>query len=713
MNDPNRLMKWLLVIGLVVLAIVILYPPHQKLKGGIDLVGGTSLLYEIDTKGLTPDQQANLAQRVMRVLKDRVDPRGQMNLEWRPVGHTRLEIRMPRPSQEALARKEAYNEVIDRIDTLNISRRDIEEALNAPPDQRQQMLSDLQRGVLEREPILAQVRDSYDAYVQVRNSNDTTAVEEALNRYEEAMSALLATRIPLQRFTDILGIDDKNKRAQQLDKLRDEFPSYDAGDDSAATGKLLSKALTTYDAWAEDKADLEDPSDLKRRLRGAGVLEFRILADRDPGSPTFSKHSRPELRQSIDRYVENLAKKGPRPQSGDRYRWLPISDPLSFLRVDDLSEFEPRKNLPDSPIVEEYIGRRYVLMHNDPEFSMLHSTSRNKRWKLVAAYPDRDVMTGKNVVSFQLDARGGRQFGDLTGDNVKRQLCIMLDGEAMSFATINERITERCQISGGFTVDRVQDLVRILEAGSLPARLKEPPLSEKTIGPSLGKSNREKGMRAAIWGAISVAVFVLIYYGIAGGGMANIALAMNLLFVLSIMALMQATFTLPGIAALILTVGMAIDANVLIFERIREERDRGVIFKRALNAGYDKAFSTIMDANLTTLLTCIILGFVGSEEVKGFAIVLGIGITTSMFTSLFVTRLIFNSFIFWGKLKDLRMLRIIGRPSVDWLALRRFFWPISSVAVMGGITLFVGLSATNKEAIYDIEFWAELLFKLI
>lgn len=704
MHDPNRLMKWILVIGLVVVAIITLYPPSEKLKGGIDLVGGTSLLYEIDTKGLDAKQQAKLSQRVMLILKDRVDPHGQMNLEWRPVGNTRLEIRMPRPPKEALARRETYNESIDQILLLNIGRRDVEEALNASADQRDRMLADLQHGVIERDALLSKVKETFDAYVGVRDGGDTVAEEEASNAYEDAISALLESSMPVARFTDVLALENEEKRSQQLKKIRDEYPSYDLGDDASPTGKLLTKAVTAYDAWAVNKADLEDPSDLKRRLRGAGVLEFRILADRDSSSPTFTQHSNPQLRQSIDELKKKLARYGPRPQAGDRYSWFLISDPLTYLRVDDLEEIESKKNLPGYPIIEEYAGRWYVMMHNDPAFSMLHSSSRDKKWKLVTAYPDRNMMTGENVVSFQLDARGGRLFGELTGTNIKRQLGIMLDGEAMSYATINDRITNRCQISGSFTADRVQDLVTTLEAGSLPARLKETPLSEKTIGPSLGKSNREKGFKAAAWGAILVAGFVLVYYGVIGGGVANIALAMNLLFVLSMMALMQATFTLPGIAALILTVGMAIDANVLIFERIREERIRGIVFKRALNMGYEKAFSTIVDANLTTLLICIILGFVGSEEVKGFAIVLGIGITTSMFTALFVTRLIFNSLISWGMLKDLRMMRIIGVPSIDWLGLRRIFWPISIVAVVLGISMFVGQSVTNKEAVYDIEF---------
>lgn len=700
MNDPNRLMKWLLVIGLVVLSITILWPPSEKLKGGIDLVGGSSLLFEIDTTGLDAVSQSNLSARVMGILKERVDPKGQLNLEWRPVGNTRLEIRMPRPPKEALERRKRFNEAVEQLHARNISRYEAETALNAAEGARDAALQALVRGIDERKPLLDTVKTTYDDYLGAQKTADPAAIEAASTAYEDAMSKLLETSLPIQRFSDILALENPQKRDEQLQRIRSTYPSFDAGTISTPEGKLLTRAVLAYDRWAENKADLEDPSDLKRRLRGAGVLEFRILAERDPNNPTHTD----ALQQPIEDYTDQLAAFGPRPRPGDRFVWLPVQDVLRFLHLDDMAKFEAQKGLPGRPIIEEYAGQFYALFHSDSEYSMLQSGTGGKKWKLKAAFPDRDPLTGRNVVTFGLDPRGGRLFGELTGNNVGRFLCIMLDNKAMSYATINERITDRCQISGDFTVEQVGDLVRTLEAGSLPARLKETPLQETTVGPSLGETNRTHGVQAAMWGGIAVVVFMLIYYGIAGGGMANFALMLNLLFVLAAMALMQATFTLPGIAGLILTVGMAVDANVLIFERIREERDRGVVFKKALNIGYDKAFSTIMDANITTLITCVILGFVGSEEVKGFAIVLGIGITTSMFTALFVTRLAFNSLIVKGWLKDLHMWRLIGAPAIDWISLRTSFWPISIVAVVAGVGLFAGMSSGNSEAVYDIEF---------
>jgi len=704
MHDSNRFSKWALVVILVILAGLSLYPPSRTLKGGIDLVGGTSLLLEIDTTGLERGQQTGLASKVMNVLKDRVDPKGQLNLEWRPVGNTRLEIRMPQPPKEALARRDAKDAALDAISARNLKRFDVEEALSKADAERKLALASLVGATVERASLADALMAAFDKKRSADTADDDEAKTKAADAYEAAMAALLATNAPVGRISDILALGEGARRDKELDRFRNEFPAFDAGSISDSDGKLITKAMEAYDEWAKDKADLEDPSDLKRRIKGAGVLEFRILAERDPSSPTNILDPQGQGDLSIKSFRAALAKQGPRMRQGDRIGWFAIENPLKFFR--DVSNFDDVDRLKDSPglpVIEDYAGRYYVLAYNAPQQRMLKGT-KERKWKLRSAFGDRDPMTGENVVSFVLDARGGRLFGELTGANVQRELCILLDNRAVSYANIRERITERCQISGRFSADRVQDLVRTLDAGSLPARIKEQPLMEKTIGPSLGETNRTMGINAAIYAAVAVSVFVLLYYGIAAGGMANVALAMNLLFVLAAMALLQATFTLPGIAGLILTVGMAIDANVLIFERIREERKRGVVFKKALNSGYDKAFSTIMDANLTTLLTCIILGFVGSEEVKGFAITLGIGIVTSLFTSLFITRLVFNTMISSGMLKDFSMRAFIGSPNMDWLSLRSKFWPFSVVTVILGAGVFVLMANTNKEAVFDIEF---------
>lgn len=694
MNDPNRLLKWILLIALVVVSLLLLYPPERRLKGGIDLVGGTSLLYEIDTTGIADSDLQQLSTKVMGILRERVDPKSQMNLEWRPVGSTRLEVRMPQPPAIAKERRAEYNKALEKIEARNIARFEVEAALNLPEQERAAAFQALVRNVPQRTALLEQVQTKFKEKVAAQTRGDTAAADAAVVAYEAAMTELVHTSLPVNRLTDVLALTDAKVRESELKRLRDEYPAYD-------TDKAVTEVVKRYEEWAENKGSLEDPSDLKRLLRGAGVLEFRILAERDASSPGNLEGSNPT--QPVDKYTQQLAKFGPRLKAGDRYQWLAVTDILSFLDKKTIDEVKEVKSRPGIPIVEEYAGRWYVLVHNDPDYCMLKS-SAGKKWSLVRAYPDRNPLTGQLVVSFQLDPRGGAQFRKLTGSHVGRQLAISLDDTIASFANIREEIGEHCQISGNMTQEKVQDYVRILDAGSLPARLKDTPVAEKTIGPSLGLSNRESGIKASIWGFAIVIVIMVLYYGVAGGGMADIALTLNLLFTLAIMSLMEATFTLPGIAGLLLSIGMSIDANVLIFERIREERERGVAFKKALNAGYDKAFSAIFDGNLTAFITCLILGFVGSEEVRGFAYTLGIGIGCSMFTALTVTRLVFNTLAANGVLTDFRMSNWIKCPKLDWVGLRRITWPASAAATVLGLGAFVWMTVARTNVLYDIEF---------
>jgi SecD/SecF fusion protein len=246
-------------------------------------------------------------------------------------------------------------------------------------------------------------------------------------------------------------------------------------------------------------------------------------------------------------------------------------------------------------------------------------------------------------------------------------------------------------------------MVNKLNAGSLPARLIEQPISVKTIGPSIGADNRDKGIKAGLIGLVTVLICMAVYYTLAGA-IANVALLANLLFVLAIMALVRATFTLPGIAGIILTIGMSVDANVLIFERIREEQQRGSSLRIAVKNGYQRAFRTILDANITTFITATILFWVASEEIKGFAIVLMLGIASSMFTALFVTRVIFDWLLARKIITDhLLMLMLIRKPNVNWMAKRPIFIGLSSLLILGGLTVFLTRDDAKNNK-YDIEF---------
>lgn len=242
------------------------------------------------------------------------------------------------------------------------------------------------------------------------------------------------------------------------------------------------------------------------------------------------------------------------------------------------------------------------------------------------------------VVSFRFDSAGTRKFGDVTKENVGQRLAIVLDSKVISAPVIREPILGGTGvISGRFTVVEATDLALLLRAGALPAPLEI--LEERTVGPGLGADSIQAGKVASVIGLIAVIVFMVVYYGLFGT-FAAVALILNLVLILGLLSLLQATLTLPGIAGIVLTLGMAVDANVLIFERIREEARGGRTPVAALEAGYRRALTVIIDANVTTLIAAVILYNFGSGPVRGFAVTLAIGLVTSMFTALMVTRLL-------------------------------------------------------------------------
>ena len=240
------------------------------------------------------------------------------------------------------------------------------------------------------------------------------------------------------------------------------------------------------------------------------------------------------------------------------------------------------------------------------------------------------------VVSFRFDTSGSRKFGEITTENVNRSFAIVLDDSVISAPNINEPILGGAGvISGNFSVQSANDLALLLSAGALPAPMRV--LEERTVGPGLGADSIRAGTIACIIGLIAVIIFMVFYYGFFGL-IADLALILNLVIIIGVLSLLQATLTLPGIAGIVLTIGMAVDANVLIFERIREESRSGRTTFSAMEFGYKQAFRTIIDSNLTTLIAAIILYLIGSGPVKGFAVTLGIGIVTSMFTAMIVSR---------------------------------------------------------------------------
>lgn len=272
---------------------------------------------------------------------------------------------------------------------------------------------------------------------------------------------------------------------------------------------------------------------------------------------------------------------------------------------------------------------------------------------LIDAQPSVDARTNQPVVTFRFDSRGAKKFGDVTSQNVNRPFAIVLDGEVISAPVIREPILGgNGQISGNFTFQTANDLALLLRAGALPAPLTI--LEERTVGPGLGADSIAAGEVASIIGLIAVIVFMALAYR-RFGLMADVALAMNIFLILAALSVLQATLTLPGIAGIVLTIGMAVDANVLVFERIREEVRAGRTPISAIDAGYSRAFQTIIDANVTTLIAAVLLYIFGSGPVRGFAVTLAIGIVTSMFTAIMLTRLLVVTWLRKTKPKELKV----------------------------------------------------------
>jgi len=757
--EKNLTVKLILVMAVVVVAIVTLYPPSERLKPGIDLAGGTSLIYEIDTQGLEAKDIKNLAQNMITVLRRRVDPANIQNLIWRPLGDKRFEIQMPLADTQTRLKRQAYESALNELLNKNINPAAIMRSLEKPAEQRAADFEKFAQSSETRMAILNELAEAYDQRKVLRDrtnelNNQLKTLEGKIsfvgidvenlkaNRYQwlgldenrlkeklseffgpDADSELLIEYMKIfadwAKITNELTKPDtgKNIKFQQaklkLDKLnlsQDQIETVLEMPAKSITraetieqfktnfpdrAHLIDKLVAAFDQYRPFKGRLDDPKDLQRMLKGAGILEFRVL-------PTLGHTEVNQDQMAV--YVEKLKEKGPKYASDNKFIWCEVENIDEWLVTNEQGKTFARivDGQGNPTIVAEFGNKYYVLASNNPDEIMAKGQNQAD-WALQKASPGRDPRTGDRAIDFVLDDRAGRIFARITGRNIGRPLCILLDGIAVSAPKINSKIYTHGQITGRFSETEQVDLVNKLNAGSLPAKLIEPPVSIKTIGPSIGAENRDQGIKAGIIGLIMVVICMLGYYTLAGG-IADIALFMNLLFVLSIMATAKATFTLPGIAGIILTIGMTVDANVLIFERIREEQQSGSSLRIAIKNGYQRAFRTIFDANLTTFITAFILYWVASEEIKGFAIVLMLGIVSSMFTALFVTRLIFEFLLARRIIKEhLVMLRLIHKPNINWMGARRIFYAISIFLVAAGlIVFFTRDDAKNNK--YDIEF---------
>ncbi|MBI4584025.1 MAG: protein translocase subunit SecD [Planctomycetes bacterium] len=337
--------------------------------------------------------------------------------------------------------------------------------------------------------------------------------------------------------------------------------------------------------------------------------------------------------------------------------------------------------------IKDMPGGGRKLTHTPGRYTVLNFSDN---YKVSGKYLSRAYETmdniGRPAIGFEFSPFGANLFSDLTGGNIKRYLAIVLDGRLVQSPVINSRIAGRGIIEGDFNHKDVEGVVNILRGGSLPTK----PLlvSESTIGSLLGQESVRQGAVAVISGLIAVFIFMVVYYWI-GGMIANAALFMNIVLIMAYVLVFRQTLTFPGIAGILLTIGMAVDANILIFERVREELAKGKSLPAALGTGYQRAFWVIFDSNLTTILSAVVLFEFGTGPVKGFAVTLIAGILASFFTAVYVTRLIFSFLLNIKVLKSLRMLHLIKTPRVDYIGHQKKFIGLSLAVIGATWALFV------------------------
>lgn len=414
---------------------------------------------------------------------------------------------------------------------------------------------------------------------------------------------------------------------------------------------------------------------IKRIVSSAGVLEFRILAN-----PEDPRH-----RQAIE-VAGRTAGTTVNLEGKPAARWVEL----------DTQKMNPAENrglvtraMPDGRVEVLVVLDRFDVTGGD----------------LGRVSPSFDEGL-QPCVNFMFNSRGAARFGLLTGQNLpdpanrlESRLGIVLDDVLQSAPVIRSAISSNGQITGNFKQSDINFLVEVLNAGSLPAALQSEPISEQKISPQLGADTIRSGAQAMLLATIVVLCFMLAYYRFSGF-VADLAVLLNIVLVLALMISIKAAFTLAGLAGLVLSVGMAVDANVLIYERMREELDRGAAVRMAIRNGFQRAFSTIVDSNLTTLITGIVLFAIGTDQLKGFAVTLVLGLTLNLFTAVFCSRVVFDFAERNGWIKTLSMARLFGQPNFRFVRWMRTAIAFSTLFILAGLAA----AWLRGQGLFDIDF---------
>lgn len=491
-----------------------------------------------------------------------------------------------------------------------------------PPSQKIQLGLDLQGGM---HLVLQVVTD--DA-INTETDQEILRLQEQMKRKDISYTAIAKSEDRLGRF--VLQGFDVTKEQEVRDLMDEYFKEWDI----SYTGGIVTLTMkNSAETYFRDQAVRQSVETIRNRVDELGLSEIPIQRQ---GGPTGERIivELPGV-EDPDR-VKNILK------TTAQLEWRLVHAGPAASQEALLTEYggkvpDDMEILPGDP--RRNLGGNYYLVN---------------RVAVVSGKDLRDARRSYDewnnpAVSFRLSPEAGRRFYKFTSDNLGKPLCVILDKKIINVATIEDRISDTGIIRGFSDANVVDDLTIALRAGALPATIKY--LEERTIGPSLGADSIRKGVTSIIIALILILIFMVIYYRLAGVNAVS-ALILNILILAGALAYFKANLTLPGIAGIILTIGMAVDANVLVFERIREELAQGKSVLSAIASGFSRAFKTILDANVTTIIAAVFLFQFGTGPVRGFAVTLIIGISASMFTAVFVSRLIFDISLSKKKQRD-------------------------------------------------------------
>lgn len=476
----------------------------------------------------------------------------------------------------------------------------------------------------------------------VMEVDEDRAVEIAVDRSVVSLQdVLLDKKIPVESVartgpTQITIQFQNGELKAQIQKMIDDYPIFSETESAGSANRLVWDLREAEGKRIKDSAINQALETIRNRIDQFGVAEPIVL------------------RQGLKQIVVQLPGVKEPKRARDLIKETALLE-FKMLDEDNQAKFDLPARIPkdkEADVLKQLEGK---LPEGDQIlFERGVDKDTGREYRIPYLVKKRVMLTGDVLsdakvsigqfndpyVSITFDAKGGREFDRITGDNIKKRMAVVLDNTIYSAPVIQDRITGgRAQITGTFSMQEANDLAIVLRAGALPAPLKI--IQDLTVGPSLGKDSIEKGVTATLFAGALVVIFMIVYYRLSGV-IADFALALNLLCLIGALSALNATLTLPGIAGIVLTIGMGVDSNVLIFERIREELRSGKGVRLAVDGGYDKALLTIVDSHVTTLITGVALFLFGTGPIKGFAVTLCLGIGINLFTALIGTKVIFD-----------------------------------------------------------------------